>query len=412
MMPNVVEYDLAVTDLSNSVLSPRFRGGSPRPGGSTLLVEAYPGQWSIVYPIDVNNELAALRCWLRDPADAKARYTGLREFLRKSPHSAQLDSYFVDFEYIDRGIRVRNQVWPILYMDWVNGKRLNEFLDEHYADRHLVQGLAADFENLITTLHTAKVSHGDLQDGNILVAEGNPSYALKLVDYDAVYAPPLTSVPRRLVGLENYQPHRGSRSNIDPLKVDYFSELVIYLSLRVLVEAPELWVIGREQQLLFTQEDFKDPGKSEIFERIRALSPSAQFLGGKLAQFCRERDLNRLVPLESILAEERVSNRGRITLVEQYFAGTVPTKQIHLSPRSVRDPLTPASLETFFKTESQPASTPKAGPTQSKPTSAPSSKTTTSRSSETPGWVWAILILAALAALFFLLGPHLSDLIG
>ena len=86
-------------------------------------------------------------------------------------------------------------------------------------------------------------------------------------------------------------------------KVDYFSELVIYLSLLSLAEKPDLWnQFGdrTERGLLFTAEDFKNPDQSDVFQELENLSPDVKQLAAKLKEFCK-RSVDQLEPLEAVL---------------------------------------------------------------------------------------------------------------
>ena len=92
------------------------------------------------------------------------------------------------------------------------------------------------------TLHTHQISHGDLQDGNILLKLNGTDVEIKLIDYDSLFVPSLGGYPDSIVGLPEFQhPHRMAGGGTANAKVDYFSELVIYLSFRSLAEKPALW---------------------------------------------------------------------------------------------------------------------------------------------------------------------------
>ena len=90
-------------------------------------------------------------------------------------------------------------------------------------------------------LHKNNISHGDLQHGNILICEnrdGKPT--LKLVDYDSLYVPTMgKKFKDSITGLKDYQhPARQTAVHVSSHKTDYFSELVIYLSLIAIAENP------------------------------------------------------------------------------------------------------------------------------------------------------------------------------
>ena len=67
-----------------------------------------------------------------------------------------------------------------------------------------------------------------MQHGNIMVKDGGQ---LVLVDYDSMYVPALDGWDEEIKGLQGYQHEaRWKNKKLAP-KADYFSELIIYLSL-------------------------------------------------------------------------------------------------------------------------------------------------------------------------------------
>ncbi|MBP2368435.1 hypothetical protein [Pseudonocardia parietis] len=142
--------------------------------------------------------------------------------------------------------------------------------------------LAHNFVALIESLETHGIAHGDLQHGNLLVAD---DASLRLVDYDGMFVPALAKLQAAETGHRNYQaPMRSSEFH---RTIDRFSAWVIYLSLAALVEQPTLWSqlrSGDGEYLLLAEDDFKNPAASSRFpsllnhdsETIRDLSQRVQ----------------------------------------------------------------------------------------------------------------------------------------
>ena len=165
---------------------------------------------------------------------------------------------------------------------------------------------------MVAALHTHQIAHGDLQDGNILLKRNGTDVEIKLIDYDSLYVPALRGQPEQIVGLPEYQhPKRmigGGQANE---KVDYFSELVIYLSFLSLSEKPELWNRFKdktERGLLFSKKDFENPDQSDIFQELEKLSPDVQQLAATLKDFCAKTSIDELEPLEAILPKDARSH--------------------------------------------------------------------------------------------------------
>ena len=243
--PSKLDYDNAVWNLSKTARCTEFQGGIPRNDGLDLV--HYTGGFSRVYLIDIPARSVVLRVWLNEIQNVQTLYKQAEKFFEKRPNP-----YFVNFHYIQNGIEVNQQVWPILFMEWVDGLTLNQFLDANLPHSpRLVEAVADQFLNMTRSLHQEGISHGDLQDGNIIVTKHPSQTGLKLIDYDTLHIPGFNDLKRQAVGVSGYQHPRRSEKDVEKQKWDYFSELVIYLSLCVYTEKPELWKYQQEKALLF-----------------------------------------------------------------------------------------------------------------------------------------------------------------
>ena len=186
---------------------------------------------------------------------------------------------------------------PLVVMDWVEAKSLKKYLSEHITEATTINKIAENFKKMVADLHANHFSHGDLQHGNIMV---KPDYSLVLVDYDSMYVPDLKGMPDEIKGLVGYQHEaRWKNKNVSE-KADYFSELVIYTSLKAMAKIPSLWKdlnMEDTETLLFSGEDIQSRGTSTIFQVLKTdseLSP----LVDKLCDFMSKSSIDDLVPLE------------------------------------------------------------------------------------------------------------------
>lgn len=332
--PSIGSYDLAVRNLDRFILAPQFIGGSPVLTPKKQIL-GYSGGYSVVYPINVNGKKLALRCWIKDPGNVKERYVRVKKYLQSHP-----TSYLVDFDYVDKGIVVDGHQYPISYMEWIEGKTLSQFIDQNINDADTLNMLADQFLVMVKELHSKNISHGDLQDGNIMVTQNSSAFELKLVDYDSLYAPTLQNwnIQDDLQGVADYQhPKRYPKSNE---KADYFSELVIYLSLIAYSEQPNLWKKGQEKRLLFTADDFRNPSGSITFRALEMLSPRVKNLADKLKEFCLQSDTNLLLPLESVISGNLPPRSG--ATLQDFFS--IPPS----STKTVPPPSPNPSLSQYF----------------------------------------------------------------
>lgn len=344
--PLISDYDLAVSRLDKFVKAPQFSGGSPVLRQNQIF--AYSGGYSVVYPINVNGKKMALRCWIKEPGHhVKERYARVKSYLVSNP-----TTYFVDFGYVDTGIVAKGITYPVIYMDWIDGKTFSQFIDENISNPTVINQLAEKFVIMVRDLHSKNIAHGDLQDGNIIVCKNTHAFDLRLVDYDSLYTPTLQGWqnPDDLMGVPDYQhPKRHKKANE---KADYFSELVIYLSLLAYAEKPSLWKKGQEKRLLFTEKDFQNPASSPTFQLLQTLSPKIKHLANELRKFCTINDTNQLVPLEQILTgtggSATTSHPSTTASLDSFF-GSAPTTSTKPSYQPVSSaPSSSSDFSSFF----------------------------------------------------------------
>jgi Leucine-rich repeat (LRR) protein len=195
---------------------------------------------------------------------------------------------------------------PLFYiMKWVNGVTLGEYLQLNHKKPSLITELANKFLALTDWLHEQKISHGDLSDSNIMVNQyGN----LVLVDYDSLCFAEIEGKYSYMVTEDqaHYQhPSFMQEKRHDlSLKADYFSELVIYLSLIALAENPALFsYVSVGEHLLFTQDDFADINNSKIMSELAKLSPRVQNLVKILKFYLKNDNFLKLIPFRQIFEQ-------------------------------------------------------------------------------------------------------------
>ncbi|BFO21432.1 hypothetical protein SHKM778_78200 [Streptomyces sp. KM77-8] len=156
--------------------------GHGRPAG------ADGGTFGAVYRLDDprDGDSWALKCFLRDEPDRERRY---REIAR-SLEGAQ-GAWRAEVRYLEHGLWVRGQWWPVVLMEWVPGLRLTDWIDGLLARREdtapaELRRVAHRFAGAVYQMHRSGISHGDLQSGNVLVTAGTE---VRFVDYDAMTAP-------------------------------------------------------------------------------------------------------------------------------------------------------------------------------------------------------------------------------
>lgn len=264
-------------------------------------VEMYTGGFSVAFPVDVNGEKWAFRCWHTPVGDVRDRLMKLSGELKKVPLP-----YFCDFEYVDEGIVVDGVSRPTTRMKWIDGENLVGYICKN-RNKDALRKLAENFKAMCIDLHNNHIAHGDLQHGNILVDNAG---RLFLIDYDSVYMPKMGEQADIIAGKQEYQHPNRKENKMASEKLDYFSELIIYVS--ILAVSEDLSLIDKykmsadEDCMLFRKEDFADLCHSQIYKDITALGGEFVKLLDVLKGYLQCNDINSLRPFMNIRLEEEI----------------------------------------------------------------------------------------------------------
>jgi len=244
------------------------------------------GNFADVYQFlsSVSPDRWAVKCFTRPVHRQQDRYHAVSECLR----SLSLQ-YTVGFEYLEDGIRIHGDWYPLLKMEWCDGFALNQYVADNADDPQAIQLVLDRWVDMAHCLRGAGIAHGDLQHGNVLVRPHDGSPELKLVDYDGMFVPDLAHLPPKEDGHPAFQhPARGQETR-QRIEVDLFSHLVVGCALRALiVEGYPLWHrYDNGDNLLFREEDFVSPENSHIFAKLWQSSDSlTRSLVGHLILAC------------------------------------------------------------------------------------------------------------------------------
>lgn len=212
-----------------------------------------------------------------------------------------------EFQYIDKGINVEGNIYPTTRMRWVDGITIKDYICQNRNSKDVLIALADNFLKMTHALHSQSLAHGDLQHGNILVDKNHQLY---LVDYDSFYCPQLKGETDTVTGLADYQhPARIHNKSVSE-KLDYFSELTIYLSILAIAENPSLvdkYKVNDADRLLFSKENFTDIKNTEIHKDIHGLGKEFQELLDVLEAYLKCSSIDELLPFSTYLLENKIT---------------------------------------------------------------------------------------------------------
>ncbi|MCG6552737.1 MAG: hypothetical protein L7F77_10445 [Candidatus Magnetominusculus sp. LBB02] len=278
--PLAQEYQQALQRPDLSLFDNELKGGKVELD-KLGLPRARSGNFASVYKIFAGGAVYAVKCFLNAPGDLQMRCEQISDYL-KGINCV----YFLDTQYIARGVSVNGQTFPILKMPWQEGIPIDRYIGQcvKRQDKQGILNAAGHFLNMYKTLRSYGVAHGDLQHGNILIT---PDGGLVLIDYDGLYCPSAWLKSGHESGHPNYQHPKRNSSHYD-LQIDSFPAIVILTALTVLAADLGFWQrYYNGDNLLFCGRDFLNPNQSPLFRTLAACSDdSIRRLAAEIAAAC------------------------------------------------------------------------------------------------------------------------------
>src|SRR5881409_2693747 len=337
--PDLTEYHEAVQHPQNAFVDQglktvtleldRFGMSKPATGGNAVVYKAKePGGFFSF------KKTWAIRCFLRPISDHAERYEAISKHLRK----VHLP-YDVNFQFLKQGIQIRSNWFPIVKMQWADGDLLHGHIEKHLRDPASLAALRTKWVTLVSDLEAARVAHGDLQHGNILVRGGS----IQLVDYDGMWVPALKGRHATETGHRAYQHPERSEQDYGQ-EIDRFSALVIYLSLAALEKDARLWErFHTGDNLIFVREDFHQVGRSAIWQQLRRIgSGQIDQLATAVAAMVQQHPM-KVSNLDSVL--KNPASYPASSKVPTSIPASTPAQRVAPKPARVPTPPVPSWMK-------------------------------------------------------------------
>ena len=228
------------------------------------------GGFSVVFKMKDKRDgsLYAVKCFTKEQEGRSESYKLIADELEYvssnylTPIKYYEDELFVDTDNSDE------DEFPILLMDWVEGKTLDIFIKENINNQYALEILAYQFNKLAAWLITQPFAHGDLKLDNIIMKEDGQ---LVLVDYDGIYVPAMKGQKAREIGSPGFR-HPSRTADVFDEHIDDFSIASIALALKAIAMKPKLWSeFSGNDRLLFSENDFRDLSKSKVMMALQPL---------------------------------------------------------------------------------------------------------------------------------------------
>ncbi len=221
------------------------------------------GNFAVVFKMkdEQSGKFYAVKCFTKEQEGRAEAYREITKELKdvSSP-------YLVSIRYLEKELFVDTDQtteteFPVLLMDWVEGRTLDKYLRENLDDKYALKMLAYDFNHLAQWLIPQPFAHGDLKPDNILVRFDG---SLVLVDYDGMYVPSMKGQKARELGSPDFRHPQRNENDFDE-HIDDFTLMSILVSLIGISKQPK-WLkeYGAIDRLLFSSNDYFCIEKHEV----------------------------------------------------------------------------------------------------------------------------------------------------
>ncbi len=171
--------------------------------------------------------------------------------------------------------------FPVLLMDWIEGVTMEAYIAAHWRDSYAMSMLCYRFCRMAAWLRSQPFAHGDIKPDNVMVREDG---TLALVDYDGMFVPSMKGQKSPTIGTKDFSHPLRTVEDFDET-IDDFTLASIALSLKAMSLDPTLREkYGAADRLLFSVDDYRDPGKSAVLTALQPLLTDAD-LRTLLSQF-------------------------------------------------------------------------------------------------------------------------------
>ena len=234
------------------------------------------GGFSVIFKMkdEQNGKFYAVKCFTKEQKGRNESYKLIADELEYvSSNYLTPIKYYENELFVDTGNSEEND-FPVLLMNWVEGKTLDVYVKENINNQYALEMLAYQFNKMAAWLITQPFAHGDLKPDNIIMKEDGQ---LVLVDYDGIYVPAMKGQKAREIGSPGFR-HPSRTVDAFDEHIDDFSIASIALALKAIALKPVLWnEFGGNNRILFSENDFHDLSQSKVITALQSLMTDKEF---------------------------------------------------------------------------------------------------------------------------------------
>lgn len=257
------------------------------------------GAFCIVFQMFINREKYAIRCW--KCLSEKGKQVICRRMKLVSDWIKNVQPLYLNEIFLyENGIKTIKGIYPIAVMKWHDDMSLKEYLSLYIQEPLLLTRLSNSFVMMVSYFHDLHIAHGDINMDNIRVKTDGTLY---LIDYDTFYVPTMEQEKDDVKGKPEYQHHARNNNMFLSEYINYYSEYVIFFTIKSLAKYPELWdlfELANKESHILNRNELSDIQGSRIYSFVREKKDE----GLMTILFCmddmwqNENCLNSIIPIE------------------------------------------------------------------------------------------------------------------
>ena len=120
------------------------------------------GSFAVIFKAKDYYNTFAIRCFLSADQEKFYRYKEIDNYFRNINAS-----WLTKISFLEKEINVNGRYYPVLKMDWINGKLLNNYIGEVLYNDQLLTALQQEIVAISESLESNQIGHGDIQCGNL-----------------------------------------------------------------------------------------------------------------------------------------------------------------------------------------------------------------------------------------------------
>ena len=232
------------------------------------------GNFAVVFKMkDIHTgKLYALKCFTKEQEGRDKAYSVISRGLSYLSTDYMLKVKYLEKELFVDSTNSKNDEFPVVIMDWLEGKNLYDYLLSIYYDPDALSDLAYRFSLLAKWLISQDFAHGDIKPENIIV---NSKGQLTIIDYDGMFFPSMDGQSFRENGTPLYR-NPFDTNEVYDRNIDDFALASLCLSLYMISVSPDTYYdYFNGDVLLWKMEDISDIGNSEVFKSILAYATNS-----------------------------------------------------------------------------------------------------------------------------------------